>query len=80
MKEPAMLSPKDQVTIRYRDATGEVVESGWTVVEYDDGLVKLHRPAISYREGSAPNDTRLIPAHTKVVNMRSFSFLSAEQE
>ena len=75
-----MLSPNDKVTILYRDATGEVVESGWTVVEYDDGLVKLHIPAFSYREGSAPDDIRVIPARTKVVNMRSSSFLSAELE
>ena len=80
MKEPAMLTTNDKVTIRYRDATGEVIEQGWTVVEYDDGLVKLHIPAVSYREGSSPDDIRLIPARTRVVNMRSSSFLSADLE
>lgn len=75
-----MLSAGDKVTILYRDATGEVKEPGWTVVEYDDGLVKLHRPAISYREGGAPSSVRVIPASTKIVNMRSLSFLSAELE
>jgi hypothetical protein len=75
-----MLSPDDKVTLRYRDTTGEVIDSGWTVVEYDDGLVKLHKAAISYREGGSPNDVRVIPAQTKVVNMRSSSFLSADLE
>ncbi len=73
-----MLSPDDRVTIRYRDAAGIVVEQGWTVVEYDDGLVKLNMPAATYREGSSPNDVRKIPARTKVINMRSYDFLSAE--
>lgn len=75
-----MLSPNDGVTIRYRDASGIVVEQGWTVVEYDDGLVKLHMPAATYREGSSPNDVRTIPARTRVVNMRSYDFLSADIE
>jgi hypothetical protein len=75
-----MLSPSDKVTIRYRDATGEVIEQGWTVVEYDDGLVKLHVDGFSYREGSNPDDVIKVPARTKVVNMRSLSFLSAEIE
>ena len=76
-----MLSTGDKVTIKYRDATGEVIESGWTVVEYDDGLVKLHRPAITYRSGSEPAGTsHQIPAATKVVNMRCLQFLSADIE
>lgn len=75
-----MLSVNDKVTIRYRDATGEVVESGWTVVEYDDGLVKLHIPSASYREGGDPDGLRVIPARTKVVNLRSSSFLSVDIE
>lgn len=75
-----MLSANDKVTIRYRDATGEVIESGWTVVDYDDGLVKLHMPSVSYREGSSPKDVQTIPARTKIVNLRSSSFLSADIE
>jgi carbohydrate kinase (thermoresistant glucokinase family) len=77
---PSMLSPNDKVTIRYRDATGFVIEQGWTVLEYDDGLVKLQMPAATYREGSDPAGVRTIPARTKVVNMRSFDFLSADIE
>ena len=73
-----MLSPNDKVTIRYRDATGEVTESGWTVVEYDDGLVKLYYPAAAYREGNNPNDIRVIPARTKILNLRSYNFLSID--
>ena len=76
----SMLSADDRVTIRYRDATGIVVEQGWTVVEYDDGLAKLHMPAATYREGSSPNDVRKIAARTKVVNLRSYDFLSADLE
>ena len=75
-----MLIPKDKVTSRYRDATGVVVEQGWTVLEYDDGLVKLYMAGFEYREGSAPGDTRTVPARTKVVNMRSYDFLSADIE
>ena len=75
-----MLNPNDKVTIRYRDTTGVVVEQGWTVLEYDDGLVKLHLPAVKYREGSAPGDVRTIPARIRVVNMRSYDFLSADIE
>ena len=75
-----MLTKNDKVTIRYRDATGEVVESGWTVVDYDDGLVKLYMPGFTYREGSSPTAPRKIPPRTKVVNMRSSSFLSADLE
>jgi hypothetical protein len=75
-----MLAPNDKVTISYRDATGDVIEQGWTVVDYNDGLVKLHRGAVSYREGSSPGDVIKIPARTKVVNMRSLNFLSAEIE
>jgi hypothetical protein len=80
MKEPVMLTANDKVTIRYRDATGEVIEPGWTVVDYDDGLVKLHRLGFSYREGNSPDDLRSFPARTILINMRSFSFLSAELE
>jgi gluconokinase len=76
----SMLSPNDRVTIRYRDTSGIVVEQGWTVLEYDDGLAKLHMPAATFREGSSPNDVRTIAARTKVINMRSFDFLSAEIE
>jgi hypothetical protein len=76
-----MLAPGDKVTIKYRDATGEVSESGWTVLEYDDGLVKLHRPAITYRSGNEPaGSSHQIPAATKVVNMRCLHFLSADLE
>ena len=75
-----MLSPNDKVTIRYRDATGIVMEQGWTVLEYDDGLVKLHLPAAKYSEGSSPGDVRTIPARTRVMNMRSCDFLSADIE
>ena len=75
-----MLSPNDKVTIRYRDTSGIVVESGWNVVEYDDGLLKLYVSAVTYREGTGPNDVRKIPARTKVVNMRSYDFLSADLE
>ena len=76
-----MLNPSDKVTIRYRDATGEVVESGWTVVEYDDGLVRLHRNAVTYRSGNeAAGTSHVIKAATKIVNMRSTSFLSADLE
>ena len=75
-----MLSPNDKVTLRYHDATGDVIESGWTVVEYDDGLVKLYMPEATHREGSSPKDVRVIPARTKVVNVRSYCFLSADLE
>jgi hypothetical protein len=75
----AMLSVGQKVTIVFRDATGEVEEAGWTVQNYDDGLVKLHRPAVKYREGSDPKGrVRTLPARTKVVNMRSHLFLHAE--
>ena len=76
-----MLTAGDRVTIKYRDATGEVIEAGWTVVEYDDGLVKLHRPAITYRSGNEPaGSSHQIPDATKVVNMRCLQFLSADLE
>lgn len=73
-----MLKNGDKVTVTYRDATGEVIEGGWIVVDYDDGLVKLHRPSAIYRSGSDPDASRTIPAATKVFNMRSHGFLSAE--
>ena len=76
-----MLNSGDKVTICYRDATGEVIEGGWTVIEYDDGLVKLHRDAVTYRSGNEPAGmSHVIKAANKIVNMRSTSFLSANVE
>jgi hypothetical protein len=73
-----MLSPGDRVRIRYRDATGDVTEDGWTVIEYDDALVKLKQPDAVYREGSEPDLERVLPGRVMVVNLRCFNFLSVE--
>lgn len=75
-----MLSSGDRVRIRYRDATGDVTEGDWTVIEYDDALAKLKQPDAVYREGSDPDFERVIPGRVMVVNLRCFNFLSAELE
>ena len=75
-----MLRHGDKVKLCYYEGEAQV-ESYWTVEEYDNGLLKVFKPAGDFTvKGINGETTSMKEEATKPVifNMRSIGFLTAE--
>ena len=71
-----MLKPGDIVNLTYYKGETEMVDKGWVVDDYDNGLLKAHEPG-----GRIEVRGKVIEwgdARPTIFNLRSTSFVRAE--
>jgi len=74
-----MLKAGDKVTLFYNEGEGVTEAPGYQVIEYDNGLLKVYRPA-----GKKGPLADLLPevkdSKPKIFNIRSINFFKVEIE
>ena len=72
-----MLEPGDKVLLTYYESDGIVTSGGWTVIEYDDGLLKAYQSQQRVYEDKEIAIEKTVSKPT-IFNMHSTGFLKAE--
>ena len=73
-----MLKPGDEITLFYNEGEGLTESPGYRVIEYDNGLLKVYKPA--GKKGPLDEQLKLKREDSKpeIFNVRSINFFKIE--
>jgi len=77
-----MLKPRDKVNLTYYEGEGQVESYNWTVEQYDNGLLKVSRPAeklvVKGPKEEIISESKSEATKPVIFNLRSIGFLKVE--